>query len=262
MDQAALAIERVYLVNDLDQAERRVEADRLRSALLTSISHDLKTPLAAILGAAGTLKGFSGDLNDQGKVDLISTIVEESERLNRFIANLLDMTKLESGAIKPNTAPHDVGEVVGTALARASKVLAEHSVEVDVASDLPMLDLDPVLFEQVLFNLLDNAAKYSSPGTTVLIQSWQEDDVVKLQVIDQGSGIPAEDIGHIFEKFHRAAKEDQVRAGTGLGLAISRGFVEAMGGTITAANRSDRTGAVFTITLPVPQRAGQLDTAA
>jgi two-component system sensor histidine kinase KdpD len=125
-----------------------------------------------------------------------------------------------------------------------------------------MLDLDPVLFEQVLFNLLDNAAKYSPPGTTVLIQSWQEDDVVKLQVIDQGSGIPAEDIGHIFEKFHRAAKEDQVRAGTGLGLAISRGFVEAMGGTITAANRSDRTGAVFTITLPVPQRAGQLDTAA
>jgi two-component system sensor histidine kinase KdpD len=262
MDQAALAIERVYLVNDLDQAERRVEADRLRSALLTSISHDLKTPLAAILGAAGTLKGFSGDLNDQGKVDLISTIVEESERLNRFIANLLDMTKLESGAIKPNAALHDVSEIVGTALARASKVLAEHSVEVDVAGDLPMLDLDPVLFEQVLFNLLDNAAKYSPPGTTVLIQSWQEDDVVKLHVIDQGSGIPAEDIGHIFEKFHRAAKEDQVRAGTGLGLAISRGFVEAMGGTITAANRSDRTGAVFTITLPVPKRAGQLDTAA
>jgi len=261
-DQAALAIERVYLVDDLDQAERRVEADRLRSALLTSISHDLKTPLAAILGAAGTLKGFSGELNDQGKVDLISTIMDESERLNRFIANLLDMTKLESGAIKPNTAPHDVGEIVGTALARASKVLGNHNIEVDVAADLPMLNLDPVVFEQVLFNLLDNAAKYSPPETTVLIQSWQEDDVVKLQVIDQGSGIPADDIGQIFEKFHRVAKGDQVRAGTGLGLAISRGFVEAMGGTITAANRSDRRGAVFTITLPVPKQAGQLDTAA
>jgi two-component system sensor histidine kinase KdpD len=261
-DQAALAIERVYLVDDLDQAERRVEADRLRSALLTSISHDLKTPLAAILGAAGTLKGFSGELNDQGKVDLISTIMDESERLNRFITNLLDMTKLESGAIKPNTAPHDVGEIVGTALARASKVLGNHNIEVDVAADLPMLNLDPVLFEQVLFNLLDNAAKYSPPETTVLIQSWQEDDVVKLQVIDQGSGIPADDIVQIFEKFHRVAKGDQVRAGTGLGLAISRGFVEAMGGTITAANRSDRRGAVFTITLPVPKQAGQLDTAA
>ena len=262
MDQAALAIERVYLVGDLDQAERRAEADRLRSALLTSISHDLKTPLAAILGAAGTLRGFSGELNDQVKVDLIATIVEESERLNRFIANLLDMTKLEAGAVKPNTALHDIGEIVGTALERAGKVLTRHKVEVELAPDLPMLDLDPVLFEQALFNLLDNAAKYAPPGTTVLIESWQEDNTVKLQVVDQGSGISPNEIDQIFEKFHRAHKQDHVRAGTGLGLAISRGFIEAMGGTLTAANRQDRTGAVFTITLPVPTPAGRLDTAA
>jgi two-component system sensor histidine kinase KdpD len=262
IDQAALAIERVHLVDDLDQAERRVEADRLRSALLTSISHDLKTPLAAILGAAGTLKGFSGELNDQGKVDLISTIVEESERLNRFIANLLDMTRLESGAIKPKTAPHDVGEIVGTALERASRTLAQHKVEVDLAPNLPMLDVDPVLFEQVLFNLLDNAAKYAPPETKVLIEGWREENAIKLQVVDQGSGIPPDELGHIFEKFHRAQKGDQVRAGTGLGLAISRGFVEAMGGTLTAANRSDGPGAVFTITLPVAKPAERLDTAA
>ena len=262
MDQAALAIERVYLVGDLDQAERRAEADRLRSALLTSISHDLKTPLAAILGAAGTLRGFSGELNEKVKVDLIATIVEESERLNRFIANLLDMTKLEAGAIKPNTALHDIGEIVGTALERAGKVLTRHKVEVELAPDLPMLDLDPVLFEQALFNLLDNAAKYAPPGTTVLIESWQEDNAVKLQVVDQGSGISPNEIDRIFEKFHRAHKQDHVRAGTGLGLAISRGFIEAMGGTLTAANRQDRTGAVFTITLPVPTPAGRLDTAA
>jgi two-component system sensor histidine kinase KdpD len=262
VDQAALAIERVHLVDDLDQAERRVEADRLRSALLTSISHDLKTPLAAILGAAGTLKQFSKELNDQGKVDLIATIVEESERLNRFIANLLDMTRLESGAIKPKTGRYDIGEVVGSALERASKVLARHQVEVDVAADLPMLDLDPVLFEQVLFNLLDNAAKYAPPGTMVLIQGWQEDDTVKLQIADQGSGIPPDEIGRVFEKFHRVEKADRVQAGTGLGLAISRGFVEAMGGTIVAGNRTDRPGAVFTITLPVPKPAQRLDTAA
>jgi two-component system sensor histidine kinase KdpD len=262
MDQAALAIERVHLVQELDQAERKVEADRLRSALLTSISHDLKTPLAAILGAAGTLKGFSGELNDQSKLDLISTILEESERLNRFIANLLDMTKLESGAIKPNAALHDIGEIVGTALERTSKVLGRHKVDIDLAPDLPMLDLDPVLFEQVLFNLLDNAAKYAPPGTTVLIEGWREDSAVKLQVVDQGSGIPPEEVGRIFEKFHRAQKGDQVRAGTGLGLAISRGFIEAMGGTLTAANRPDRSGAVFTITLPVPKPADRLDTAA
>ena len=113
-----------------------------------------------------------------------------------------------------------------------------------------------------MFNLLDNAAKYASPQTTVLIQSWQEAENVKLQVVDEGSGIPPEEIDRIFEKFHRAEKEDQVRAGTGLGLAISRGFVEAMGGSITAANRADRPGAVFTITLPVPKPAARLDTAA
>ena len=261
-DQAALAIERVHLVEDLDQTKRRTEADRLRSALLTSISHDLKTPLAAILGAASTLKGFAGELDGQGKVELLATIIEELERLNRFIANLLDMTRLESGSIEPNAAPHDIGEIVGSVLERARKILVHHRVEVDIAKDLPMLSVDPVLFEQVLFNILDNAAKYASPGTTVLIQSWQDGADVKLQVVDEGSGIPPEEIDRIFDKFHRAEKQDQVRAGTGLGLAISRGFIEAMGGSITCVNRSDRQGAVFTVTLPIPKPTKQLDTAA
>ena len=141
-------------------------------------------------------------------------------------------------------------------------MLAAHTVEIDVAADLPMLDVDPVLFEQALFNLLDNAAKYAPPGTTVLVEAWREENVVKLQVSDQGSGISPEEIDRIFEKFHRAQKEDQVRAGTGLGLAISRGFVEAMGGTLSAANRLDRQGAVFTITLPVPKADERLNTAA
>ena len=120
-----------------------------------------------------------------------------------------------------------------------------------------MVMVDAVLFEQVLFNLLDNAAKYAPPDTTVRIQSWQEQDSVKLQVLDEGDGIPAADLERIFDKFYRARKGDQVRAGTGLGLAISRGFVEALQGTITAANRTDRSGAVFTITLPVPKPAEQ-----
>ena len=252
----------MYLVEDLDQAKRSVEADRLRSALLTSISHDLKTPLAAILGAAGALKGLSRELDDAAKADLLQTVIDESERLNRFIANLLDMTKLEAGAIKPNAALHDLGEIVGTALERTSKILARHNVEIEIAADLPMLELDPVLFEQVLFNLLDNAAKYAPPKTTVSIQSWREEDAVKLQILDEGSGIPPEDVEHIFDKFHRAQKGDQVRAGTGLGLAISRGFIEAMHGAITAANHADRSGAVFTITLPIPKPTKQLETAA
>jgi two-component system sensor histidine kinase KdpD len=262
MDQAALAIERVRLVEDLDRAKRLAETDRLRSALLTSISHDLKTPLAGVLGAAGTLRSLSHALKEDEKADLLATIIDEAERLNRFIANLLDMTKLESGAIVPNSGLHDLGEVVGSALERTRKILARHHVEVDLAKDLPMVDIDPVLFEQVLFNVLDNAAKYAPAGTTVRIQSWRDRDTVGLQVLDEGEGIPAVDLEHIFDKFYRARKADHVRAGTGLGLAISRGFIEAMRGTITSANRADRPGAVFTITLPTPPRVELLDTAA
>ena len=262
IDQSALAIERVHLVEDMERVRRTAETDHLRSALLTSISHDLKTPLAAVFGAAGTLRDLSNALSETQKAELLATIIEESDRLNRFIANLLDMTRLESGAVVPNTALHDIGEIVGSALERAGKILSNHRVEVSLAADLPMLDVDAVLFEQALFNLLDNAAKYSDHGTLIHIRGWQDAASVSLQIIDEGEGIPASDLVHIFEKFFRVQKSDHVRAGTGLGLAIARGFVEAMGGTVTAANRTDRAGAVLTINLPIPAAAKRLDTAA
>jgi len=251
-DQGALAIERVHLVEDIDRVKRTAETDRLRSALLTSISHDLKTPLAAVLGSAGALRDHSKAFSDDAKAELLTTIIDESERLNRFIANLLDMTRLESGAVVPNAALHDVGEIVGSALQRASKILLKHHLEVEIGPDLPMLKVDAVLFEQVLFNLLDNAAKYAPAETIIRIQGWRAQDSVKLQILDEGGGIPTADLERIFEKFYRTQKGDHVRAGTGLGLAISRGFIEALGGSISAANRSDRPGAVFTIELPVP----------
>ncbi len=262
IDQAALAIERVDLVEDVDRAKRTIETDRLRSALLTSISHDLKTPLAAVLAAASTLRDLGTALTDAEKAELLATIIDESERLNRFIANLLDMTKLEAGAIVPNAALHDLDEIVGSALRRAGKILAGHRVELDLAPGLPMVAVDAVLFEQVLFNLLDNAAKYSPAGTTIRVRSWRDRDAVYLQVLDEGEGIPSADLEHIFDKFYRVEKGDQVRAGTGLGLAISRGFIEAMHGTINAANRNDRSGAVFAINLPIPPAVERLETAA
>jgi two-component system sensor histidine kinase KdpD len=262
VDQGALAIERVLLVEDMDRVERTIESERLRSALLTSISHDLKTPLASVLGAASTMRDLAGALSDSEKHDLLATVIDESERLNRFIANLLDMTKLESGAIVPNTALHDVGEIVGSALRRASKILNSHKIELVLAADLPMLQLDAVLFEQVLFNLLDNAAKYSPTNTTIAIRSQRDKDHVVLQVTDEGDGIPPSELESVFDKFYRVQKGDRVRPGTGLGLAISRGFVEAMRGTISAANRSDRSGAVLTIRLPIPAQSNALDTAA
>jgi two-component system sensor histidine kinase KdpD len=259
MDQAALAVDRVRLAADADRTKLALETDRLRSALLTSISHDLKTPLAAIIGAAGTLRDFSAALNEAAKRDLLVTVQEEAERLNRFIANLLDMTRIESGAIEPQGALHDVGEIVGSALQRASKVLAQHRLEVDIAGTLPMLKLDAVLFEQVLFNILDNAAKYAPVNSTIQLSAWQSESKVALQIVDQGDGIPPEDLERIFDKFYRVRKGDRVRAGTGLGLPICRGFIEAMGGTIEAANRRDRSGAVITIKLPVPTDTPQLD---
>src|SRR3954463_7063507 len=262
MDQGALAIERVLLVEDMERVRRSAESDRLRSALLTSISHDLKTPLASVLGAASMLRDLSNGISELERRDLLATVIDESERLNRFIANLLDMTKLESGAIVPNAALHDLGEIVGSALRRAAKILTAHKVELELAADLPMLQLDAVLFEQVLFNLLDNAAKYSPPHATVSIRSRRDSDHVVLQIADEGDGIPSEELESVFDKFYRAQKGDHVRPGTGLGLAISRGFVEAMRGTISAANRGDRSGAFLTIRLPIPARTHALDTAA
>lgn len=261
IDQAALAIERVHLVEDMDRVRRTVETDRLRSALLTSISHDLKTPLAAIMGAAGTLKDYAPALDEAAKADLLATVIDESERLNRFIANLLDMTRIESGAIstEPQLGLHYVGDIVGSALKRAAKITAGHRMEVDIPPELPMLKLDPVLFEQVLFNLLDNAAKYAPADSTIGIQGLEEDGSVVLKVMDEGPGIPPQDLERVFDTFYRVGKSDRVRAGTGLGLSICKGFVEAMGGGISAENRADRSGAIFTIAMPVPPEEPSLE---
>lgn len=258
-DQAAVSIERIQLVSDVDRAKLAAEADRLRSALLTSISHDLKTPLAGIMGAAGALRELAPSLADEARAELLSTVLEESDRLNLFIANLLDMTKLETGAIRPNAALHYVGDIVGTTLRRVAKIVAHHKTEIQIPSDLPMLRIDPVLFEQVLFNLIDNAAKYTPEGSTIRVRGWRDGEAVKVEIMDEGPGIPEADLTRIFDSFYRVQRTDHTRAGTGLGLSICKGFIEAMGGTIRAANRTDRTGAVFTITMPVSTEPPQLD---
>jgi len=259
-DQAALAIERVMLARDLHLARLQAETDRLRSALLTSISHDLRTPLASILGSATSLASPDVALDAPTRQALLETIVEEAYRLNRFIGNLLDMTRLESGALKPRLDLADLSDVFGAALARAAKILEQHAVDLDIAAGLPMLRLDMVLFEQVLFNLLDNAAKYAPPGTRIQVRAYRDGAKVLIQVIDEGEGIPPEDVERVFDKFYRAGREhaagaDRQRAGTGLGLAICRGFIEAMDGGIVAANRTDRPGAIMTIALPIPANA-------
>jgi two-component system, OmpR family, sensor histidine kinase KdpD len=228
------------------------ETERLRSAMLTSLSHDLRTPLASILGAASSLRGHRESLDGPAQDDLIATVQEEAERLHRFIGNLLDMTRLECGAIVPKLEAVDLSDVTGTALRRAEDILRDHRVEVDIPQDLPLVQLDPVLFEQVLFNLLDNAAKYAPQHTRVLLRAREDGSAVKMEIADEGGGVPLGERERIFDRFHRAKSADHKRAGTGLGLAICRGFLHAMKSSIVVGNRDEERGAVFTITVPVP----------
>ncbi len=251
-DQAALAVERVNLARDVDEAKLQAETDRLRSALLTSISHDLRTPLASILGSATNLSSRQAALDEAARAAMIRTIQEEAERLNRFIGNLLDMTRLESGPLKLNGGLADLSDVMGAVLRRADRILSANKVVVELEPQLPMLSVDMVLFEQVLFNLLDNAAKYSAPGSRIDVRARRIGGRVVIEVLDEGEGIPPADLERVFDKFYRVHGGDRQRAGTGLGLPICRGFVEAMGGTIKATNRADRPGAVLTISFPIP----------
>jgi len=252
-DQTAVAIERTSLARRLAEARVLAETERLRAALLTSISHDLRTPLASILGTVSSLRSYIDKYDAIERDELLATLESEAERLNRFVGNLLDMTRLESGAIELQLDLVDIAEIVGAALERAGSVLARHRVEVEVAPDLPMVRLDAILFEQVLFNLLDNAAKYASPGSRIDLHARRDGDLVVMEVIDEGPGIPPGDLERIFDKFYRVQAQDRRRAGTGLGLAICRGFIEAQGGRIEARNRRDRSGAVLTVRIPVPE---------
>ena len=249
-DQAALAIERITLAEAIDRARVMAETERLRAALLTSISHDLRTPLATIIGSLTSLRSYGASYDDKTRDEFMATIQAEAERLNRFIGNLLDMTRLEAGAIdlKPELA--DLAEIVGTALQRSAKLLAAHRVVIEIDPDMPMLRTDYLLLEQALFNLLDNAAKYAPAGSRVLIRGRRDGGSVLVEIVDEGPGIPAQELERIFDKFYRVQAQDRQRAGTGLGLAICRGFVEALGGTISAGNRRDGSGAVFAIRLP------------
>lgn len=259
MDQVAGALERLRLGGERDAARLAVESERLRTVLLSSLSHDLKTPLAAITGAITALRQNPDLYGDEAREELTAMIQDEAERMASFITNLLDMMRLEAGGIPLTLEPVDLGEVVATALQRTASTLAEHRVTVELNPDLPMLNLDAVLFEQVLVNLLDNASKYAPSGSTITISGQSRKGGIAIEVMDEGPGLPADSLERVFDKFYRARQGDRQRAGTGLGLAICRGFVEALGGSITAANRQDQSGAMFTVLFPQEVLAASLD---
>jgi two-component system sensor histidine kinase KdpD len=249
-DQTALAVERAELVEMVDEAQVIAEADKLRVAMLTSLSHDLRTPLASILGAATTLLANIGLYDVERTREMLLVVREEAERLDRFVGNLLDMSRLEAGALGSQPQMVDISDAVTAAAARMVRRISSHKVREKIPDDLPFANADPLLLEQALVNLLDNAVKYSPTGSEILITARAMDDRIVITVEDEGPGIPLSELPHIFDKFYRVRKADHGVAGTGLGLSVARGFVEAFGGTLAAGNRSDRNGAIFTMTIP------------
>ena len=251
-DQAAIAIERTTLVADIETARLATERERLRSALLSSLSHDLRTPLVSIMGAASSLIDYDDKLDSASRHDLAQTIQDEAERLNRFVQNLLDMTRLGAGALKPKADWADLRDVVGAAVERARRLSRAHTIRVDIDSRMPLMCIDAVLMEQVFFNLLDNACKYAPLGTAIKVWARLTPEHIAIEVADQGPGIPSEDREKVFDMFYRVAQSDSQTAGTGLGLAICRGIIEAHGGTIRAEPGLHGSGTCILIHLPLP----------
>ena len=246
--QTALALERARLSREAQEAEVRIETERLRNSLLSSVSHDLRTPLATITGAVSTILDNRAGIDAATQRELLESVHEEAERLNRLVQNLLEMTRLESGALQLQRELHPPEEVIGAALGRLAKRLGDRRVTTKVPSDLPLVAMDDVLIEQVLVNLLDNALKYTPAGTPIEVIATATDENLTIEVADHGPGLPPGAEDRVFEKFFRG--EQIIARGAGLGLAICRGIVRAHGGRIWAQNLPGG-GVAFLFTLPL-----------
>jgi two-component system, OmpR family, sensor histidine kinase KdpD len=249
-NQIALALERARLAEEAQRAHVSVETERMRNAILSSVSHDLRTPLATITGAASGLLEEKDQLGPAARHELAKSIYNEAHRLDRLVRNLLAMTRLESGAVQLQKEWHPFEEIVGAALARLESRLNEHQVRTDFKPDLPLMLLDGVLMEQVLINLLENALKYAPPSTAIELSATVSGQELDFEIADRGPGIPPGDEQRIFDKFYRAGPARE--GGVGLGLTICRGIIEAHGGRIWVEKRRGG-GAVFRFTLPIEQ---------
>ncbi|TRW18442.1 sensor histidine kinase KdpD [Glacieibacterium frigidum] len=247
LDQSALAVERLRLTDEMAEVSRLKDRDRLRAALLSSVSHDLRTPLTAVIAATAELRR---QLAGQADTTAIDTLDTETQRLARFVANLLDMARVEAGALRLSVEPVDLTDAVAGAVHDLRRSLEGHAIDLDVPPDLPLVRVDPQLFHHILINLLDNAGKYSDPGATIAIRGRRTPDALTLEIIDAGPGLPPGREAQVFETFTRLEGSDRSAGGTGLGLAIVKGFAEAMGIAVGAANRGEPRGAVFSLRFP------------
>ena len=230
-DQAGVALERVQLANEAARSAAMAETQKLRTALLNSLSHDLRTPLTGIRGAAETLQ-IEG-LDPAQRADLLASIQDDTTRMTRFLSNIMDLTRLESGAIRPRLVASPLPELVDAAIARVPGL---DTVAISLPDDLPPAQADPALLEQVLVNVLDNAHRYAPAGSLVRISASAAQGRIRIEIADEGLGIPQPDLPHVFDSFYRARRGDRVAPGTGLGLAIARGLMDAMSGAIEAVS--------------------------
>jgi two-component system sensor histidine kinase KdpD len=236
IDQGAVAIERAELASQAVDAEALRRTDRLRTALLNSISHDLRTPLSTVLGSATTLIDYGKTLKPEVGRDLLVSIREEAERLSRYVGDLLDMTRLEGGGVVTRKDWVDVRDILRAALGRMERRRGERRLVTDFPGELSLVQADPGLLEQALVNILDNAIAYSADGSTIEAAAYEDRGNVVISIEDEGRGIPTTELKQVFEKFSRLGDATDRVKGTGLGLAISKGFIEAMGGRIAAAS--------------------------
>ncbi len=251
--QAGIALDRSRYQREAADARVEAEGERLKGTLLASVSHDLRTPLSTIRTAVESLQQF-GDKHDRATRDaLLGAASTEVGRLTRFIDNLLDMSRIDAGAVHVKRQPTEVVDLVEHALDRMRGLLQGKIISRDVSTGLPRVFVDPNLVEAAIGNVLENAAKYAPEGSTVLVRAFRQDSRVTIEVLDEGSGFPAEAIPRLFDKFARGVEGDGRPPGTGLGLAIAKGFLEAQGGSIEAANGSDRHGAVVCMRLPIAE---------
>jgi two-component system sensor histidine kinase KdpD len=249
-NQVSGALDRITLVERTQRAQVEVESERLRTALLSSLSHDLRTPLAGIEGAASSLLESGHELEKPEQEDLARDILAESRRMNRLVGNLLDMVRVESGTLALRKEWLPLEEPVGVVLLRLEKTLEGRRVDVRLPQDLPFVPMDELLIEQVLINLLENATRYTTPGTPVTITARTLGPAVEVEIADRGPGIPPGQVEAVFQKFYRGTtRGSPATNGAGLGLAICRGIIQAHGGTIRAVPSDG--GAIFRFTLPL-----------
>jgi two-component system, OmpR family, sensor histidine kinase KdpD len=251
-NQAALAIDRARLTEEATRAGALEEVDRLKSALLAAVSHDLRTPLASIKASATSLLQEEIAWDAATRREFLTAIDEETDRLARLVANLLDLTRIQGGALKPEKEWNEIGEVIASVTDRLAPLLQAHLLRVVIAPDLPPVAFDFVEIAQVLTNLIENAVKYSDIGTEIAVTAQRDGQDLRVSVTDHGFGIPPEDVPHVFDTFYRVQREGRARriSGTGIGLTICKGFVEAHGGAIGVTSAVGQ-GSTFTFTLPV-----------